>query len=159
MNDLQPKFTKTIIKGRQTAGNIASQLKLAVNESLAGAETIKHNFKGRNKYNTCFNVWDYCRKNIKYKRESENLQTAKTLQRILYDKYGDCKHYTTFCCTMLKALNIPSQMRLISQNFYNSDPTHIYCVAFVNGEEIILDPCIKTFNSEAQYKYKFNLNL
>jgi hypothetical protein len=78
---------------------------------------------------------------------------------ILSTKPGDCKHYTTFCCSVLRALNITTQMRLISQNFYDSDPNHIYCVAIINGKEIIVDPCIKVFNSEAAYKYKYNLKL
>jgi hypothetical protein len=50
-------------------------------------------------------------------------------------------------------------MRLISQNFYNSEPNHVYCVAVINGEEIIVDPCMKIFNNEATYKYKYNLKL
>jgi hypothetical protein len=159
MDFLKPKFTKEVISGSQTAGNIADQLKRAIYESKEAAGSIAKKFKGSNDQMSCFNVWNYCRNHINYRKETANLQTAKTLQRILHDKQGDCKHYTTFCCSVLRALGIRTQMRLISQNFYDSDPNHIYCVAIVNGEEIIVDPCIKVFNSEAAYKYKYNLNL
>lgn len=159
MDVLKPKFKKEIIRGSQTAGNIAKQLKRAIYESEAPAKYISHKFRGNTPLLTCFNVYDYCRNNITYKKESANLQTAKTIPMILATKIGDCKHFTTFCCAVLRSLGIKTQMRLISQNFYDSDPTHIYCVAIINGEEIIVDPCIKVFNSEATYKYKYNLNL
>ena len=160
MDFLRPKFNDETIRGRQTAKNIALQLKRAVKESKEAASYLGSNFKAKNNYLTCYNVWAYCKKNLKYKRESADLQTAKTVQRILADKKNnDCKHYTTFCCSILNSLGIKTQMRLISQNFYNSDPTHIYCVANINGKEIIVDPCMRTFNSEAAYKYKYNLKL
>jgi hypothetical protein len=159
MDVLKPKFKKEIIRGSQTAGNIATQLKRAIYESEDSAKFISHKFKGNTALLTCFNVYDYCRKHITYIKETANLQTAKTLPMILSTKKGDCKHYTTFCCSVLRALGITTQMRLISQNFYDSDPNHIYCVAIINGREIIVDPCIKYFNSEAPYKYKYNLKL
>lgn len=159
MDVLQPKFKKEIIRGSQTAGNIATQLKRAIYESEQAAKFISHKFRGNSPLMTCFNLYDYCRKNIRYVKESANLQTAKTVPMILSTKSGDCKHYTTFCCSVLRALGITTQMRLISQNFYDSDPNHIYCVAIINGKEVIVDPCIKIFNSEAAYKYKYNLKL
>ena len=48
-------------------------------------------------------------------------------------------------------------MRLISQNFYSVEPTHIYCVANVNGNDVILDACINEFDKEANYKYKYDI--
>jgi hypothetical protein len=159
MEVLKPKYTKEVIKGRQTAKNIALQIRRAIAESMPAADYISSKFRGKTAFITCFNVYNYCRNNITYKKEGENLQTARTLPRILNDKNGDCKHFTTICCSILKSLGIKTQMRLISQNFYNTEPTHIYCVAYINGEEIIVDPCIKNFNSEAQYKYKYNLSL
>ena len=159
MNELTPKFTKEIVKGRQTANNIALQLKRAITESKSSANIIKNKFRGKNDFLTCFKIWDFCKKNIHYKRESENLQTAKTLPLILFHKYGDCKHYTTFCVSLLQAIGIPCKMRLISQNYYNSEPTHIYCVATIQGKEIILDACMNSFNNECGYKYKYDLKI
>ena len=158
-NVLRPQFKKEIIKGTQNAKNIANQIKRAILESSIAADSIAHKFKGRTKFITCFNIYDYLRRNIEYKREGEDLQTAKTIQRILYDKKGDCKHYTIFSCAILRSLGIPCEMRLISQNFYSTEPTHIYCVAYIQGQEIIVDSCMKSFNNEAQYKYKYNLKI
>lgn len=164
MEIIRPKYTNEVIRGTQNAKNIAAQVKRAIIESKDQAELIKQNFKGKNPLMSCFNVYNYCRNYIKYNKESANLQTAKTLSRILSDKkngysYGDCKHYTIFCSSILRALGIKTHLRLISQNFYNAEPTHIYCVAIINGKEIIVDGCMKSFDNEAQYKYKYNLNI
>ena len=164
MEIIKPKYTNEVIRGTQNAKNIAAQVKRAIIESKDQAELIKENFKGKNPLMSCFNVYNYCRNYIKYNKESANLQTAKTLSRILSDKkngysYGDCKHYTIFCSSILRALGIKTHLRLISQNFYNAEPTHIYCVAIINGKEVIVDGCMKSFDNEAQYKYKYNLNI
>lgn len=161
---MRPKYNTEVIRGTQNAKNIAVQVKRAILESKPAAEAISTKFKGKNSLMSCFNVYNYCRTNIKYNKESANLQTAKTLQRILSDKkngslYGDCKHYTIFCSSILRALGIKTHLRLISQNFYNAEPTHIYCVAIINNREVIVDGCMKNFDNEAQYKYKYNLNI
>jgi hypothetical protein len=163
MQIMKPKYNTEVIKGTQNAKNIAIQVKRAILESEPAAKEIALKFKGSSPIYSCFNVYDFTRKNIKYNKESANLQTAKTLQRILSDRkngslYGDCKHYTIFAASILRALGIKTQLRLISQNFYNAEPTHIYAVAKINGKEIIVDACMKNFNNEAQYKYKYNLN-
>jgi hypothetical protein len=163
MDLMQPKNKQEIIRGKQSALNIAKMIKRAIIESSGGANKIAPQFKGSSPYMTAFKVYDFTRKNIPYHKEGENLQTAKTIQRILSDtKNGighDCKHYTIFACSMLRALGIPCEMRLISQNFYNAEPTHIYCVASIGGKEVIVDACMKNFNNEASYKYKYNLKI
>lgn len=159
MEALKPKFNKVYIAGTQNARNIAKQIKKSILESQPAAAVVAYKFRGGSPYLSCYNVYKYLRNNIKYVRESGNLQTAKTLPRILWDKYGDCKHYTTFACSVLNALGIKCFMRMISQDYYDQNPTHIYCVAIIDGREVIVDPCIKKFDSEAQYKYKYNLKI
>ena len=158
-NVLQPKYKTEIIPVPQTSKNIAKQIQRAIKESKPAAKLLHVHFKGKSDYITCFNVYNYCRNKIKYVRETDNLQSAKTVPRILSDRFGDCKHYTILCCSLLDAAGIPVILRLISQNYYNADPTHIYAVANINGQEVIIDPCMKSFNNEAQYKYKYNLKL
>ena len=159
---LQPAYTKEIIKGRQSAYNIAMTLKRAIRDSKGTAKLIAPKFIGSSKYNTANNVYSFLRNKMTYKAESKNLQSARSLKRMLYDpksKIGDCKHYTIFCCSILDSLGIPVKMRLISQNVLDRDPTHIYCVAIINGKEVIVDPCMRSFDNEAIYFYKYNLNI
>lgn len=155
----KPKFGREIIKGKQTSRNIALNCKRAVLESKEAAEIIAKHFRGKDLESTCFNVWEWLRSNIKYKKEGNGEQSAKTLQRIAFDKYGDCKHYTIFSCSILRALGIPAEMRLISQNYFDPEPTHIYCVVKKGNKEIIVDPCMRIFDNEAIYKYKYTLKI
>lgn len=159
MSVLSPKFRTEAIRGRQDAKNIGIQIKRAINESKEQSDFICSRFIGSNDTETCRRIFLFIRKNIRYKMESSNLQTIRTVARILFDKSGDCKHYTILACSLLRSLNIPCKMRMISQNFYNVEPTHIYCVAKINGKEVIIDGCLSSFDTEPAYKYKYDLNL
>lgn len=156
-------FLKTqIIKQSQTAWNIARQIKRAVNESKTDAFFIAEKFKQPTTEQTARLVYDFSRQKMPYRRESFHKQTARTLRRIIYDINNgggfDCKHYATFAALIAEALNIPYKLRLISQNYFDKMPTHIYCVYFdKQGNEIIVDPCVNEFNREALYRYKYNL--
>jgi|694.fasta_scaffold19382_18 hypothetical protein len=157
---IKPKFkTEQIIKN-QTVEDIVKQIKRAIKESEQSAVLIAPKLKGSTKLHTLLNVFNFVKK-IPYKKESSDQQTARTLNRILHGAIngigGDCKHYSIAISSLLNALNIPHKLRLISQNFYNSEPTHIYVVAYINGKEVILDPVMKNFNDEAQYKYKYDI--
>jgi transglutaminase-like putative cysteine protease len=156
---LTPDFRSEVIQGRQDAFNIANTIKRAILDSKAQSDSIAYKFVGENDYQTCKNLYNYIRHNIRYKKEQSSLQTAKTLGRILFDKNSgnDCKHFTIISCSILRSLKIPCKMRLISQNFYSVEPTHIYCVANVNGNDVILDACISEFDKEANYKYKYDI--
>ena len=156
---LQPKFKKIVLEKNQTSGDIAKALKYAIQESKPAANIIIKKFASKDPVMTCFNIWKFCKTNIIYIRETAEVQTARSLQRILYDKHGDCKHYTIIACSLLNANGIKTKMRLISQSFYNSDPTHIYCIATIGGKEIVIDPCMNTFNNEAAYKYKNDIKI
>ena len=137
--------------------------------SKDSAEILAPKFYNKDKLKTAKLIFYFCKSAIPYKREPSSRQTAKTLPRILADAQknsisggiigGDCKHYATTTAALCKALNIPVKLRLISQNFYDTTPTHIYCVAKINGENIIIDGVLKNFNSEARYTHKFDINI
>ena len=131
----------------------------AIKESKEQAAIIAPYLKGKNKQQTLKNIFNFCKKNVKYVREPNELQTAKTLPRILADKQGDCKHYATLVASLCKALNIPVKLRLISQNFFNPEPTHIYAVSGIGSVEIVVDPVLKQFGNEAIYRYKYDVKI
>lgn len=159
-NPIQPNFKSQTITGAQSVNDIVLQIKRAINDSKHSAELIAPKLKGSNKVETLKNIFRFV-KQIPYKKEPASLQTARTLPRILHGAIngsgGDCKHYTIAISSLLKALNIPHRLRLISQNFYNAEPSHIYVIANVNGSEYILDPVLNTFDDEAPYKYKYDV--
>ena len=168
-NALQPNNKNILVSRYQTAGEIAGCIVKAIELSKDSAEILAPKFYNKDKLKTAKLIFYFCKKAIPYKREPSSRQTAKTLPRILADAQknslsggligGDCKHYATTTAALCKALNIPVKLRLISQNFYDTTPTHIYCVAKINGENIVIDGVLKNFNSEARYTNKFDINI
>lgn len=156
---IKPQNNTTFIKQNQTAKDIATAIIKSIKESKDDALKIAPYLKGSTKVKSLDNIFIFCKNNIKYTKESTDLQTARTLGRILQMKSGDCKHYTTTIASLCNALNIPVKLRLISQNYFSSDPTHIYCVANIKGKDYIIDPVLKNFNEQASFTKKYDINL
>lgn len=153
---------KILVSRYQSSGDIASAIVKAIKESENSANVLKPYFSANTKIESCKKIFDFLKQVVPYIKESGNGQTAKTLNRILKDakQYGgDCKHYATFSSAICKALNIPCKLRLISQRFNDKTPNHIYTVAMVNGNEVIIDPVLKKFDTEARYNYKYDINI
>ena len=157
MQILKPKYKDILIVRNQNTSQIAGAVVKAIKDSETQANLIAPYLKGNSRLQTLNNVWKFSKNNIQYERESNNLQTAKTLSRIIADKKGDCKHFSTTIASLLRALNIPFKLRLISQNYFSPEPTHIYVVSYVNGKEISIDGVLKKFGTEASYKYKYDI--
>lgn len=159
VTNIRPKNTTTFIKHDQSAKDIAAAIVKSIKDSETDALKIAPYLKGQTKEKTLKNIFTFCKNNIKYNKESGELQTARSLGRILSMKNGDCKHYTTTIASLCNALNLPVKLRLISQNYFSNDPTHIYCVSNINGKNYIIDPVLKEFNQEANYTKKYDINL
>ena len=125
---IKPKNNTIFIKHNQTAKDIAVAIVKSIKDSKDDALKIAPYLKGSTKVKSLKNIFIFCKHNIKYKKESSDLQTARSLGRILSMKEGDCKHYTTTIASLCNAMNIPVKLRLISQNYFSGDPTHIYCI-------------------------------
>ena len=157
MQIIKPKYKDILVVRNQNTSQIAGAVVKAIKDSEQQAKLIAPYLKGNNRLQTLNNVWKFSKNNIEYERESNNLQTAKTLSRIIADKKGDCKHFSTTIASLLRALNIPFKLRLISQNYFSPEPTHIYVVSYANGKEIAVDGVLKNFGTEAGYKYKYDI--
>jgi transglutaminase-like putative cysteine protease len=160
---LTPNYKNTPVARYQTASQIAGAIVKAVGDSKKAADTLAPNFYcDTNYYNEAKLIFIFIKNAVPYVKEPGNNQTAKTLPRILADakKYGgDCKHYATIAASLCKSLGIKCKLRLISQHFNSKTPNHIYCVAIINGKEVIIDPVLKNFDTEARYNYKYDINI
>lgn len=156
---LQPDFKSTRIAKDQTTKDILKGVVIAIKEKPELTAELAKRFYDKDPVKSCEKVWHFLKKNLKYEREEKDDQTSKNLARLLYDKYGDCKHYTIFSYAILDKLGIPVAMRLVSQKILNKEPTHIYTYALINGKEYIVDPVMNDFNQECNYNYKCDLTL
>jgi hypothetical protein len=155
----KPNFQTKVLSRNQSAGDIVSALLVATRYSLPGAKRIAGKFKRSTPEKTALAVYDWMRKNYIYKRENADSQTAKTLQRIIWDSKngttGDCKHNSTTAAAIFKALDMPVHFRVIDQiGRYN----HIYVVLkYANGYEIVVDGTSPYFNRESSYNKKTDI--
>ena len=155
----KPTMTTIFVCEKQTVDDIARLLKRGVAASTKQAAAIAWYFQGDTKRETCENVWTYLRNNIAYVKESPQLQTVKTLSRLLlHDKKGDCKHLSTAAASILNACGVKCKLRMVSFKFYDRQPTHVYCVAQdEKGRDIYIDAVLNKFDSEPSYKHKIDL--
>lgn len=152
----RPQYKDEKLCEFQTSADIARALRRAEYNSRLHSKKLAPFFKTSNDAKTCYRVWNFLRENIIYERESKRKQTAKEINRFLYEGFGDCKHYATFCVGVLNACGIPAFFSLISQKReFPNRPNHIYCVALIDNELIVVDGTKFKFNSEASYIKKW----
>lgn len=148
-----------LIKPVQSTYDIINQIKEQHNANLPYARLIAHKFKGRTFYATCKNIFTFLKKNIEYKIESGDMQTTKTIQRLMQDGHGDCKHYANFINPILHALYGPNTFVYRFASYNDSLlPQHVYAVGISpeNGREIYIDPVLPDFDVEKKYNHKID---
>lgn len=152
----RPKLKDEKIVEFQTSTDIAKSLKRAEYNSRVHSKKLAPFFKTSDDKKTCLRVWKFLRENIVYERESKHRQTAKEINRFLYEGFGDCKHYAVFCVGVLNACGIPAFFSLISQRReFPNRPNHIYCVALVENEMFVIDGTKFKFNKESTFVKKW----
>lgn len=151
---------RVLVNGNQTTKEIAAGLLIAERDSRIYWPFLRTAFLNSDKLKTCKRIFDYCRQNIEYKKETANDQTVRTVNRIIKEgktKGADCKHFAILCVSACLACNIPAWFRLVSYSTYNPDPTHVYCIARVGGVNIAIDPVLSAFDTELQYNFVYNV--
>lgn len=127
----------------------------ATPKAIEQTKSIAPRFKGATDEDTCRNIWNFLKNEIRYVADGEH-QKVKLPSALLREKVGDCKSYSLFTASILTNLGIPWHYVLTS---YNNDPTpsHIYVVCD-NG--VIVDAVWTAFNQEKKpsYRYKHKVN-
>lgn len=154
-----PSGKKELIKQFQSTSDIVNAVIEQHELNRSAFKKIAVNFKKGTDYETCQSLWQFVHYNLNYKAEP-NLQTVKTLSKILYDgansKGNDCKHFSCFEAGVLEALNIPYFYRFAA--YEGKIPTHVYVVAKLKNGDVILDAVLPYFDSEKNYTYKIDIN-
>jgi len=126
-------------------------------------------FIGDNIEDICYGLWKFI-KQIPYRVETENLQTVKSPQAIVWynDVPGgiDCKHYSLFIAGVLDAMRrngikIKWAYRFVSYKNGDDTPHHVFVVVWDNdGREIWIDGVLNGFDVKKGYywfiDYKYN---
>lgn len=122
--------------------------------AVAETRPMAQQFKGETRKATAFNVWQFIKKTIKYKKDPDSYQMIRLPGRLLQDGEGDCKSVSIMAAAILKNLGFPVMFRYASYTS-SSTPTHIYTVTFEKDNTPIIVDCVwPKFNDEAKYKSK-----
>lgn len=152
-----PNYQTRLITKNQSAKDIAALLLVAERNSRVYVKKLLPFFDAKTEKEVAYKVWYFLRNNINYVKEPPSRQSAKTINRIISDGFGDCKHYSIFAVCILRAFGMDANFRLAGFTYDDKSPTHAYAVVFVGDRKIIIDPCIKRFNEECSYKHVYNI--
>jgi hypothetical protein len=100
-------------------------------------------------------LFNFCKENILYEIESEDLQTTRSPSAILALSHGDCKHYAGFIGGVLGAINrntnrkINWVYRFAGYSYFSDVVAHVFIVVFDKGREIWVDPVLSYFDQRS----------
>lgn len=148
-----------VVVNMHTTGDIIKQMQNAHYDNSKYAEKIARYFQGTNVANTCSKIFNWIKNNVEYRIEPAHLQTTKSIQRLISDGYGDCKHYSGLFAAILSNLGIKHHYRFVSYTG-SKIPTHVYVVAYdEKGRQIICDAVLPEFNTEKEFINKIDKNM
>lgn len=108
-------------------------------------------------------VFDFLKKNIKYKIDSEKNQQIMSPAGILAIGKNDCKNYALFIMGVLdslkrkKLINNDIFFRFASYKMFDEMPHHVFAVIRdSDGNEIFVDPVLSSFNERKMYFHKID---
>lgn len=147
---------KVLVTTKQSTNDIIKELLKAHSENASEYDKICDQFWTGNEKRTLRKIFDYCKKNIRYEVEPDELQTVKSPSAIIAQGKGDCKHYASFCNGLISAINrkygtnMNNVFRFAGYNIGATEPQHVYCAVRLsdNKTTIILDPVLETYNNE-----------
>jgi hypothetical protein len=148
----------TLVKRHQDVFDIVKEV-LAAHEAFApDYDLIAPYFEGFSKMETCKRLFQFLKKNIPYEVEPEKSQTTKSPSALLHQSFGDCKHYAGFIAGVLDALNrrgadFDFAYRFASYSIWDNTPGHVFVVVWINGNEVWVDPVLKSFNQRLEPTY------
>lgn len=151
-----PPFSnnQVLIEAQQEVKDIVDEVLNAHDYFLEDYLLIGEYFDVGNNYEIAKKLFDFCKRNIDYKVESDLEQTTKSPGAILTTKKGDCKHYAGFIAGNLDAIEkitgkkIDWFYRFASYKISEKEPAHVFVVMIYNGNEIWIDPVLNSFNSK-----------
>lgn len=138
----------------QTTGDIIEAILKAHREHASDYAKISSFFAGGSKRDVARRIYNFLRKNVKYRIESSNRQTVTSPSSLLALGRGDCKHYSLFSAGILQNLGIPFAFRFSSYKTFDRQPQHVFVVIDPGTDrEIWIDPVMSTFYANKPYTY------
>jgi len=155
-----------ILKDQQNTDDIIKEILKGHNQYSSQYKNISSFFIGSTPKKTLNNIWDFLKKEVKYKVEPESKQTIKSPSAIIATGRttgSDCKNYSLFTAGILNNINktgiqkIPFCFRFTGYKFFDSNPQHVFIVAYPGTDsEIWCDAVLNKFDYKKPYTIKID---
>ena len=156
--------SKMIVRDQQVPDIISAML--SAHKMYAGEyDKISKDFYSGDGIQTAKKLFEFLKKNVQYKIESDKSQRIMSPSAILsLGKFGaDCKTYALFIMGVLDSLKrkglIDNKIyyRFASYKLLDEIPHHVFAVIQDNeGNEYFIDPVLSTFNERKTYYHKID---
>jgi len=156
LNDL-PGYAgeSVLINEDQTVNDIIDEVLKAHKFFARDYDNIYQYFLIGNNEEICRGLFDFCKDNIIYDIESEDLQSTRSPSALLEIGRGDCKHYAGFIGGILGAINRNTNKkinwcyRFAGYSYLSDAVAHVFIVVKDGNREIWVDPVLKEFDQRS----------
>ena len=154
---------RILIKKDQGVPDIMSAMLSAHKIYAPEYDKISQDFYAGDGIQTAKNLFNFLKKNVKYKIESENNQRIMSPSAIVSLAKNDCKNYALFIMGVLDSLkrkgliNNDIYYRFASYKLLDEVPHHVFAVIRdTDGTEYYVDPVLSTFNERKTFFHKID---
>lgn len=130
-----------------------------INETLGDTLALSALLEGDTIKQTCKNIWNFSFHHLQYTRDEAGKEQVRRPARSWRDRVQgvDCDCMTVFIASILLNLEIPYTIRLTKEK--SPEFEHVYPVVKTQNETIILDAVLHSFNTEAPYREKKDIDM
>jgi hypothetical protein len=163
---LTPYFgNKVKLTESQSTNDIIREILNAHKKYAADYDKIAPQFWRGSVKASCKYVFNFLKKNVKYKIEPDSRQSVKSPAAIIATGanggYNDCKHYSLFFAGLLDAWkrsgkNINFCYRFANYRLLDNKPHHVFTVVNPGSNEIWCDAVLNSFDEKKQYINKID---
>jgi len=154
--------SKMLVRDQQVPDIISAML--SAHKMYAGEyDKISQDFYTGDGVQTAKKLFDFLKKNVKYKIESDQAQRIMSPGAILSLGKNDCKNYALFIMGVLDSLkrkgliNNKIYYRFASYRLLDEIPHHVFAVIQdQDGNEFFIDPVLSKFNERKTYYHKID---
>jgi hypothetical protein len=154
--------SKMLVRDQQVPDIISAML--SAHKMYAGEyDKIAQDFYTGDGVQTAKKLFDFLKKNVRYKIESDKAQRIMSPGAILSLGKNDCKNYALFIMGVLDSLkrkgliNNKIYYRFASYKLLDEIPHHVFAVIQdQQGNEFFIDPVLSKFNERKTYYHKID---
>jgi organic hydroperoxide reductase OsmC/OhrA len=154
--------SKMLVRDQQVPDIISAMLS-AHKMYSSEYDKISKDFYSGDGIQTAKKLFDFLKKNVRYKIESDKAQRIMSPSAILSIGKNDCKNYALFIMGVLDSLkrkgliNNKIYYRFASYRLLDEIPHHVFAVIQDdNGNEYFIDPVLSIFNERKTYYHKID---